>query len=124
MMRFLSWTLWSVVAIALVWFAVANWAPVTVRFPPFFVIDTYLPLLVFLLVLVLGVAGTLAHKTARWGWRRQLRKTEKIIADLHEKLAEQERMAAPEAQESALMAHARAAGYSDLPPTTHIAGGR
>jgi uncharacterized integral membrane protein len=119
-MRFVSLLLWLPLGALLIWFSVANWTPVSVAFPPFVAIDTKLPLLVFALVFLVALSAAVAHKAARWSWRRQMRRLDKELQQLRGKLEERQLQTQPEALESQLMERARAAGFGDLPPTGHI----
>lgn len=74
--------IWIVLTGVLVVFSTANWNQVTVTIWPDRVLDTKLPVLIIVAVLLGSLPMWIAMRTARWSYKRRLDASERQLAEL------------------------------------------
>lgn len=74
--------IWVFLTVVLVVFAMANWTPVTVTIWPGQVLDTKLPVLLFVAFMVGSIPMWIALRASRWTLNRRLDTSERQLADM------------------------------------------
>lgn len=81
-MQLIRTLIWVAIAVLLALFAAANWTPVSVTVWPEWVLDTWLPVVVFAAFLLGLIPTWLLHRASRWRLTRQVGELDRQIADL------------------------------------------
>ncbi|MGE4324379.1 MAG: lipopolysaccharide assembly protein LapA domain-containing protein [Sphingobium sp.] len=79
-MQFLRTAFWVIIAVALAFFCMANYVPVTVRLWGDLVMETKLPVLLIGAYLLGALPFWIVARTTRWRLRRRLDSTERALA--------------------------------------------
>lgn len=79
-MRAITFIIYTLIGIALAWFAARNWIPVTLQLWPPYEMVIRLPVLVIAAVFLGALPVALLHVVSRWRWRRRLAKAERQLA--------------------------------------------
>lgn len=79
-MQFLRTAFWVVIAVALAFFCMANYVPVTVRLWGDLVMETKLPVLLIAAFLLGALPFWIMARATRWRMRRRLSTTERALA--------------------------------------------
>jgi lipopolysaccharide assembly protein A len=81
-MQFLKTIFWAFVAVVVAIFAYNNWTPVTLNLWNGLLLDTKLPVLLFIAFLIGLLPTFLVHRATRWRLRRKLESVERTLADV------------------------------------------
>ncbi|KQN00817.1 hypothetical protein ASE85_09325 [Sphingobium sp. Leaf26] len=79
-MQFLRTAFWVVIAVALAFFCMANYVPVTVRLWGDMVMETKLPVLLILAFLLGALPFWIMARATRWRLKRRLDSSERALA--------------------------------------------
>ena len=80
-MQFLKTIFWVALAVLLAVFTVSNWTPITITLWSGLILETFLPIPVFLAMLLGFLPYFILHRATRWSLQRRLSQMERQLAE-------------------------------------------
>ncbi len=80
-MQFLKTSFWVALAVLLAVFTVSNWTPITITLWSGLILETFLPIPVFLAMLLGFLPYFILHRATRWSLQRRLTQMERQLAE-------------------------------------------